>query len=132
MSNASSNTKFFSFLVLEEVMWAKVHVLQPGAGAVAVTARLPGACLWAEARTESDPAVLQVFEVTSGDTGERVYCSLAPASEAAIGAAARGARRSGAPLLGRPIGELVDEVGMHDVQTLITCEAILSVCNRVL
>ena len=47
--------------------------------------------------------------MTSGDTGERVYCSLASPSEGAVGAAARGARRSGAPLLGRPIGDLVDE-----------------------
>ncbi len=56
-----------------------------------------------------------MFEVTSGDTGERVYCSLAPALEAAAGAAPRGPGRSGAPLLGRPIGDLVDEVRAHIV-----------------
>lgn len=61
-------------------------------------------------------AVWQVFEVTSGDTGERVYCSLAPAPEAAAGAAPRGDRRSGAPLLGRPIGDLVDEVRLNGVR----------------
>ena len=58
-------------------------------------------------------AVPQVFEVTSGDTGERVYCSLARAPEAAPGAAVRGPRRSAAPLLGRPIGDLVDEASVH-------------------
>ncbi|KAK9821413.1 hypothetical protein WJX81_000979 [Elliptochloris bilobata] len=49
-----------------------------------------------------------VYEVTCGDTGERVYCSLAPAH--ASGAAARDLRRGRGLLLGRPISDLVEEI----------------------
>ena len=52
------------------------------------------------------------YAVTCGDTGERVYCCLAPQpTPAQAGAAAlRDLRRGRGPLLGRPIDELVNEV----------------------
>ena len=52
------------------------------------------------------------YAVTSGDTGERVYCRLAPpAAPAATGPAAlRALQRARGPLLGRPIGDIIEAV----------------------
>jgi len=52
------------------------------------------------------------YAVTSGDTGERVYCRLAPpAAPAAAGPAAlRALQRARGPLLGRPIGDIIEAV----------------------